>query len=567
MADAPSSAVERVDMRALVERYAEDLAALNRYYDIPLAAEDLEEKRRFLLAQRQSLRGLDFEALGQDDRIDYLLLENHVEHELTSLSRQEQRNGEVCGHLPFWGTVARLERERRQVARVDPRGVASALTELVREAEQARQRTQDELAAGDAPAAAGAQRVVARRVVRGADRLRTVLKRWYDFYDGYDPGFTWWAGPPYQDADKALESYVAFLREKLLGVEEDSPDGPIVGDPVGREALEAELAHAMIPYTPEELVAIGQREFAWCETEMARASRELGYGDEWHKALEHVKSGYVTPGEQPRLIRELAIEAIEFLEQRDLVTVPPLARRLWRVEMMSPERQKVNPFFTGGETIHVSFPTSTMGYHEKLMSLRANNVHFARATVHHELIPGHHLQGFMARRHRPYRRLFATPFFSEGWAVHWEMLLWDLGFPQSAEDRIGMLFWRMHRCARVVFSLRFHLGGMTPQECVDYLVSRVGFEPASAAAEVRRSFEEDYPPLYQCAYLIGALQVRALHGELVGSGPMTDREFHDALLRENAIPVELLRTRLKGEALNADFSPSWRFAGEDLNAG
>ena len=60
----------------------------------------------------------------------------------------------------------------------------------------------------------------------------------------------------------------------------------IVGDPIGRDALISELKSEMIPYTPEEIIAIGYKEMAWCENEMKKASRELGYGDDWHKALE-----------------------------------------------------------------------------------------------------------------------------------------------------------------------------------------------------------------------------------------------------------------------------------------
>src|SRR5690606_25981878 len=162
---------------------------------------------------------------------------------------------------------------------------------------------------------------------------------------------------------------------------------------------------------------------------------------------------------------------------RDLVTIPPLAKETWRMEMMPPERQKVNPYFLGGEVIQVSYPTDDMSHEETLMSMRGNNRHFSRATVQHALIPGHHLQGFMAQRWNTHRSLFRTPFLVEGWALYWEMLLWDLNFPQSAEDRVGMLFWRSHRCARIVFSLKYHLGQMTAQECIDYLIQRVGHEP------------------------------------------------------------------------------------------
>ena len=122
-----------------------------------------------------------------------------------------------------------------------------------------------------------------------------------------------------------------------------------------------------------------------------------------------------------------------------------------------------------------------------------------------------------------------------------------------------MLFWRMHRCARIIFSLSFHLGLMTPQQSIDFLVERVGFERANAAAEVRRSFDGSYEPIYQCAYMLGALQFYAMHKELVGGGKMKDKEFHDAILKENRIPVEMIRADLTKQKLTPDFKTSWRF--------
>jgi uncharacterized protein (DUF885 family) len=201
------------------------------------------------------------------------------------------------------------------------------------------------------------------------------------------------------------------------------------------------------------------------------------------------------------------------------------------------------------------------------MSLRGNNRAFSRTTVQHELIPGHYLQAFSQERHRPFRRVFYTPFWVEGWALHWELLLWDLGFPRTPEERVGMLFWRKHRCARVVFSLRFHLGEMTPQECVDMLVGEVRHEPANARGEVRRSCQAGYGPLYQCAYLIGGLQIRSLHNELVGSGRVTNREFHDAIMRENTMPIAALRALLLGLPVEKDFGGDWRFLDETAGEG
>jgi uncharacterized protein (DUF885 family) len=228
--------------------------------------------------------------------------------------------------------------------------------------------------------------------------------------------------------------------------------------------------------------------------------------------------------------------------------------------MMPPERQRVAPFFLGGEVIQVSYPTATMEHGDKLMSMRGNNIHFSRATVHHELIPGHHLQGFMTERYNSHRAILSgTPFWGEGWALYWEMLLWDTGFPQTAEDRVGMLFWRMHRTARIIFSLSFHLGKMSPQECIDFLVERVGHERFTAEGEVRRSFNGDYSPLYQVAYMIGGLQFRALHRELVQSQKLTNREFHDRILTLGRIPVEIVRAIMTDQPLVRDYLAGWRF--------
>jgi uncharacterized protein (DUF885 family) len=165
----------------------------------------------------------------------------------------------------------------------------------------------------------------------------------------------------------------------------------------------------------------------------------------------------------------------------------------------------------------------------------------------------------MTSRFNPHRNAFATSFWGEGWAFYFEMLFWRMGFPKSPEDKMGMLFWRAHRAARIIFSLSFHLGKMTPQECIDLLVNRVGHERANATAEVRRSFGGGYGPLYQAAYMLGALEFWALHGELVDSGKMTNREFHDAILKGGRIPVEMVRVMLTKEPLARDYKAKWKF--------
>ena len=546
------------ELRGMIEEYRADRGDLSRFYDISFSSARRNRMKDFYSGWLSRIEHLNFEALSQDGRIDYVLFHNHLQHALRQLDIEAKQLGETEALAAFAHTIIELEEARQQMKPMDSPKAAAAVDSLQKQVGVTRKTLEGSLKAE--PPSATIKKTVANRACGNIDSLRKILKDWFNFYNGYDPAFTWWVAEPYKQADHALEAYAAFLREKVVGITPGDKE-TIVGDPIGREALMSELASEMIPYSPEELIEIANHEMAWCEEEMKRASRELGYGDDWHKALEYVKTRYVEPGKQPELIRDLAREAIAFLDQHDLVTIPPVARETWRMDMMSPERQLINPFFTGGEVISVSYPTNSMTEDQKLMTMRGNNVHFSRATVFHELIPGHELQGFMSLRYRPWRLVFETPFYVEGWALYWELLFWDMKFQKTPEDRIGALFWRMHRCARIIFSLSFHLEKMSPQEAVDFLVERVGHERDNAAGEVRRSFAGDYSPLYQCAYLLGGLQLRALRRELVESGKMTNRAFHDAVLEENAIPIEMVRAGLTRRKLSRDFVSNWKFYG------
>jgi uncharacterized protein (DUF885 family) len=62
--------------------------------------------------------------------------------------------------------------------------------------------------------------------------------------------------------------------------------------------------------------------------------------------------------------------------------------------------------------------------------------------------------------------------------------------------------------------------------------------------------------------MMGALEFRALHKELVDSGKMTNRDFHDAILKGGRIPVEMVRAMLTKQPPARDFTPNWKFAGE-----
>ena len=140
------------------------------------------------------------------------------------------------------------------------------------------------------------------------------------------------------------------------------------------------------------------------------------------------------------------------------------------------------------------------------------------------LIAGHHLQGW---DDRPLQGLPPFRYALLGGGQLASCALGPLA-SCSPEERVGMLFWRMHRCARIIFSLSYHLGNWTPQQCINFLVDPLAMSSANAEGRNTPFFHGVRAALPDCQ-AIGGLQFMALKRELVDSHRMTYRQYHDAI--------------------------------------
>lgn len=538
----------RSEMRDVIEQYKADVASLNRKYAVKESNEYYSRFNQFYDDWLKNLKNIPFEKMGQDGKVDYVLLRTRIERDANGLQQSKNEFDQVQVAIPFAKKIMPLVQQRRKGDQLNGEQIAKAFTDLKKEVQSVQKELEKQ---------PKFQEKISKRALAAAQDYRKAINELFSFYNGFDPQFSWWTSAPHTELDSAFSQYVRFLKTwKATGKDDGSG---IIGNPIGKDEIVKSLQSEFISYTSEELIDVANKEFAWCEKEMLKASQEMGFGSDWKKALEKVKDDHVEPGKQPELVNFLANEAIDYLKKNDLVTVPDLASEDWFMTMMGAQQQRFSPFFLGGDRIQIAFPVPEMSHEDKMMSMRGNNKHFARATVFHELIPGHHLQGFMVDRYNTHRDFFYTPFWMEGWALYWEMILWEKNFQKSPENKVGMLFWRMHRCARIIFSLNYHMGIWTPQQCIDFLVDKVGHERANAAAEVRRSFTGGYGPLYQLAYMIGAKEFYALRQELVTSGKIKEKDFHDAILQNGPIPVEMVRALLTNQNLTRDFKTNWKF--------
>ncbi|MBI5684957.1 MAG: DUF885 family protein [Verrucomicrobia bacterium] len=574
---AQRTAPKTVDMADLVREFEADDQSVSTFYDLPRSAVRFDRLEKLYKTWQARLAAVDFDALGQAGRVDCLLLRNALQQSLAEIARERGRVAEMDHLLIFRGIVHELEQSRWRGEPANAQTAAAKVAELTKQAKQLKERVEKGVKAKAAETSAKAEppkekkgagapaitvsATLARRAAGAVAELRGSLKKWFGFYDGYQPDFQWWVKKPYEEADKQLEDYAKFIREEVAGLKGKDED-PLVGDPIGAGAVAEAIRFEFLPYTAEELIAIGERQMAWGEREMKAAARAMGCGDDWKAALAKVKADFVPPGQQDDFITKTAREAVAFVKKHKFATVPPLCEETWRLTMMSPETMKTIPYAAyGGQNMMVAYAKDEMKQEDKLMVMRGNNRAFSRLTTAHELVPGHHLQNFQAARHNTHRRIFSTPFYVEGWALYCELRFWDFGWARSPQERIGMLFWRMNRAARIIVSLKFHLGQMKPAEMVDFLVNRVGHEKLGATSEVRRFVIA--PPLYQAGYMLGGLQLKALHDEMVRPGKLTEQQFNDAVLAGNTMPIELLRAALLKLPLARDAQPSWKFAGEN----
>jgi uncharacterized protein (DUF885 family) len=577
LGDEPSSRPAGLSMADLIRQYQADARSIQGAFQLPASTTALDRMQRFQATWLKRLGTMDFQALDRASKLDYLLLHNEIQRSTDDVAQQRKRLAEIDQMIDFRETILALDEARRQGKPIDSRAAAEKLSALTAKVKQLRDRIDKarkpgpvkgdspvlaDTRIGTAPAPLIVSPGLALRAAEVVKALQGTLDGWYQQYNGYLPEFDWWVKQPYEDARKQLVDYAKLLREELAG-QKGKPEDPLVGQPIGRESIAADVRCEFLPCTDEELIAIGEHELVWCEGQMREASRQMGLGDDWKAALAKVKADFVPPGRQAELIAAIGREATAFAQQRRLVTVPALCQETWGLHMMPPETLKTVPYAAYSRPqMMVAYAQQSMPQDDKLMVMRGNNRHFMRLVTPHELIPGHHLQNFYAARYNTQRAAFSTPFYGEGWAFYWELRLWDLGWAKTPEDRIGMLFWRMTRAARIIVSLKYHLGRMKPAEMVEFLINRVGHEKFGATAEVRRFIAAS--PLYQVGYMIGGLQLYALHKELVGAGKMAEERFHDAVLKEGSIPIELLRADLRGLPLPRDMQPTWKFADEAL---
>ncbi len=165
----------------------------------------------------------------------------------------------------------------------------------------------------------------------------------------------------------------------------------------------------------------------------------------------------------------------------------------------------------------------------------------------HEGVPGHHLQIALAQENTrlpEYRRNDDITAFVEGWALYSERLGEDMGVYRNAEERFGRLSMEMWRACRLIMDTGLHVMGWSREQ------ARGCLEDNTAMTDESMNYETDRYigwPGQALGYKIGELRIEQMRRDAEHSlGSAFDiRRFHDVVLGEGALPMDLLQQRVE----------------------
>jgi uncharacterized protein (DUF885 family) len=347
------------------------------------------------------------------------------------------------------------------------------------------------------------------------------------------------------DAADAFEDFADFLEEMRPQATGDWAFGEDRYNTVLREA-------EMLSFDARTLRERARAQITELGEALRRGAQELSGSDDWHAVLLELNKDRPESPEAMRLgYEEWTERARQFLHDRQLVSFPPGEE--CSVEPSPPFQRPVlavssyvaPPSFSETMRGHFFVPYPPDGANEAEIAkrLESNSYPSIPTTAVHEAYPGHHWHLVMAKGYPSHlRQWFGTSYFAEGWALYAERMMRDAGFYDDLRHVMFQYEATLFRAARIVTDISLHLGEMTHEEGVRFILDHSSMTEPTAVAEVTRYCSW---PTQASSYLTGCLEILRIRDRFL-SARGTDvsdvdalRDFHDAITSSGTLPIAL----------------------------
>ncbi|HEY7599101.1 MAG TPA: DUF885 domain-containing protein [Candidatus Limnocylindrales bacterium] len=360
-----------------------------------------------------------------------------------------------------------------------------------------------------------------------------------------------------ETAGAAFDSWVAFLESF---VERAQGDWVFGEERYTRLLRERES----LAFDARSLREMGRAEYDRVDREMRALARQISGDDDWRTVLERANEDHpATEAEMRDTYAGWAERARDFLATTGLVTLPegescgvdpsPVFQR----PVLGVAFYIAPPAFadTLRGTFFVPFAPDGAPPEEVQKRLAGNSNGSIPSTTVHEAYPGHHWHLAWSKVNAaPIRKVLGTPYFNEGWALYAERVMRERGFFTDPLQELYHLEATIFRAARIVVDTSLHLGEMSFEDAVAFMMRNAAMPEPTARAEVGRYC---WWPTQASSYLTGCLEILRIRQRFLESRGLAGtpasavdvavlREFHDRLAGSGRLPLGLAERALLG---------------------
>jgi uncharacterized protein (DUF885 family) len=300
--------------------------------------------------------------------------------------------------------------------------------------------------------------------------------------------------------------------------------------------------------TADQIHDIGLQQVAAIRQEMEAIKKQVGFNGTLEEFFNHIRTDpkFKYPNTDAGREQYLADA------RKIIASVMEVAPRYFRVLPKAPlEVRAVEKWREGTASTAFYNPPSADGsrpgiYYVNLVDMnQTQKVQVAGISVH-EGAPGHHFQ--IARQQEltglpKFRKFGGFGAYMEGWGLYTERLGDEMGVITDPYDRFGMLSLQVWRAIRLVLDTGIHSKRWTREQAIAYFKANSSVSDTDIAREVDRYFNW---PGQATSYMVGQLKIAELRRKAEQElGDKFDiRDFHEAVLSQGALPLDLLEAQV-----------------------